>query len=206
MFRPLVLFLSLLLLLAAPTPAGAETRPSRAALQRVLELHARSSVRVRGPQRAGPGIIVGTDGQVLTAVGHVGPDSAQVMHAGNALSARVVLSSPSLQVAVVAGPQGTWPAAPVRLMPEGVAGRWVVGVMPARKKGQQDMPKATLAKAAPAPFFDVDLTLGPGSPLYDGDGRLVGVVVERRGRGARALPLSAVKAELTSATATVTPP
>ncbi|RKG75727.1 serine protease [Corallococcus exercitus] len=202
MFRPLVLIPALLcLLLALPTRAGAEARPSRADLQRVLELHARSSVRVRGPQHAGPGIIVGADGQVLTAVSLVGPESAQVEHAGNALTARVVLSSTVLQVAVVAGPQGAWPAAPVRLVPEGLAGRWVVGVMPARKKGQRDTPRATLAKAAPAPFFDVDLTLVPGSPLYDGDGRLVGVVVERRGRGARALPLSAVKAELASADA-----
>ncbi|NOK11098.1 MXAN_2756 family trypsin-like serine endoprotease [Corallococcus exercitus] len=202
MFRPLVLIPALLsFLLALPARAGAEARPSRADLQRVLELHARSSVRVRGPQHAGPGIIVGADGQVLTAVSLVGPESAQVEHAGNALTARVVLSSTVLQVAVVAGPQGAWPAAPVRLVPEGLAGRWVVGVIPARKKGQRDTPRATLAKAAPAPFFDVDLTLVPGSPLYDGDGRLVGVVVERRGRGARALPLSAVKAELASADA-----
>ncbi|MFB1479630.1 serine protease [Corallococcus sp. RDP092CA] len=202
MFRPPVLIPTLLcLLLAWPPPAGAEPRPSRADLQRVLELHARSSVRVRGPQHAGPGIIVGADGQVLTAVSLVGPDSVQVVHAGSALAARVVLSSTALQVAVVAGPQGTWPAAPVRLVPEGLAGRWVVGVLPARRKGQRDTPKATVAKAAPAPFFDVDLTLVPGSPLYDGDGRLVGVVVERRGRGARALPLSAVKAELASADA-----
>ncbi|AFE06297.1 serine protease [Corallococcus sp. CA054B] len=202
MFRPFLLVPALLwLLLALPSRAGAEARPSRADLQRVLDLHARSSVRVRGPQNAGPGIIVGADGQVLTAVCHVGPDSAQVVHAGNALTARVVLSSAALQVAVVAGPQGTWPAVPVRLVPEGLAGHWVVGVMPARKKGQRDTPRAAVAKAAPAPFFDVDLTLAPGSPLYDGDGRLVGVVVERRGRGARALPLSAVKAELASADA-----
>ncbi|RKH59726.1 MXAN_2756 family trypsin-like serine endoprotease [Corallococcus aberystwythensis] len=202
MFRPLVLIPALLcFLLALPSRAGTEARPSRADLQRVLELHTRSSVRVRGPQHAGPGIIVGADGQVLTAVSHVGPQSAQVEHAGNALMARVVLSSTVLQVAVVAGPQGVWPAAPVRLVPEGLVGRWVVGVMPARKKGQRETPKAALAKAAPAPFFDVELTLAPGSPLYDGDGRLVGVVVERRGRGARALPLTAVKAELASADA-----
>ena len=79
MFRPPVLIPTLLcLLLAWPPPAGAEPRPSRADLQRVLELHARSSVRVRGPQHAGPGIIVGADGQVLTAVSLVGPDSVQV--------------------------------------------------------------------------------------------------------------------------------
>lgn len=199
MFRPLLLVPTLLVFLVMPTRAGAEARPSRADLQRVLELHTRSSVRVRGPQQAGPGIIVGADGQVLTSVTHVGPQSAQVEHDGNALTARVVLSSAVLQVAVVAGPQGTWPAAPVRLVPEGLAGRWVVGVLPGRKKGQRDTPKAAVAKTAPAPFFDVDLTLAPGSPLYDGDGRLVAVVVQRRGRGARALPLSAVKAELASA-------
>ncbi|RKH21420.1 serine protease [Corallococcus praedator] len=200
MFRPLLFVLALLCLLVTPTRAGAEARPSRADLQRVLELHARSVVRVRGPQHAGPGIIVGADGQVLTAVAHVGPQSAQVEHAGNALTARVVLSSTVLQVAVVAGPQGAWPAAPVRLVPEGLAGRWVVGVTPGGK-GRRDTPRAAKAKAAPAPFFDVPLTLAPGSPLYDGDGRLVAVVVERRGKAVRALPLSAVKAELASADA-----
>ncbi|RYZ38151.1 MAG: serine protease [Myxococcaceae bacterium] len=198
MFRPLLFVLFLLLLLVTPTRAGAEPRPSRADLQRVLELHVRCVVRVRGPQHAGPGIIVGADGQVLTAVAHVGPQSAQVVHAGNALTARVVLLSTVLQVAVVAGPQGAWPAAPVRLVPEGFEGRWVVGVTPGGK-GQRDTPRAVKAKAAPAPFFDVPLALAPGSPLYDGDGRLVAVVVERRGRGVRALPLSAVKAELASA-------
>ncbi|MCY1045538.1 serine protease [Corallococcus sp. bb12-1] len=199
MFRPLLFVLALLLLLVTPTRAGAEARPSRADLQRVLELHARSVVRVRGPQHAGPGIIVGTDGQVLTAVAHVGPQSAQVEHAGNALTARVVLSSTVLLVAVVAGPQGAWPAAPVRLVPEGLAGHWVVGVTSGgggKGNARRDTPRAAKAKAAPAPFFDVPLTLAPGSPLYDGDGRLVAVVVERRGRSVRALPLSAVKAEL----------
>ncbi|RKG84706.1 MXAN_2756 family trypsin-like serine endoprotease [Corallococcus terminator] len=204
MFRPLLFVLALLLLLVTPTRAGAEARPSRADLQRVLELHARSVVRVRGPQHAGPGIIVGADGQVLTAVAHVGPQSAQVVHAGNALTARVVLSSTVLLVAVVAGPQGVWPAAPVRLVPEGLAGHWVVGVTPGgggKGSARRDTPRAAKAKAAPAPFFDVPLTLAPGSPLYDGDGRLVAVVVERRGRSVRALPLSAVKAELASAEA-----
>ncbi|MCY1034516.1 serine protease [Corallococcus sp. BB11-1] len=204
MFRPSVLVLALLFLLVTPTRAGAEARPSRADLQRVLELHARSVVRVRGPQHAGPGIIVGSDGQVLTAAAHVGAQSAQVEHAGNALTARVVLTSAVLQVAVVAGPQGAWPAAPVRLVPEGLAGRWVVGVMPAstgKGSARRDTPRAAKARAAPAPFFDVPLTLAPGSPLYDAEGRLVAVVVERRGKGVRALPLSAVKAELASADA-----
>lgn len=200
---PLVLFLCLL---ALPSLAG-EARPSRADLQRVMELHARSVVRVRGPRQAGPGVIVGSAGQVLTALGPVGEEftglnAATVEHDGKTLPARVVLASAALKVAVVAAPDGTYPAVPVRVLKdgEGLAGRWVVGVVPAAK-GQPARPVPAQASGAPAPFFDVPLALPAGSPVFDADGRLVAVVVQRHRRGCRVLPLGAVKVQLASAEA-----
>ena len=196
--------LILLCLIALPSLAG-EARPSRADLQRVMELHARSVVRVRGPRLAGPGVIVGSAGQVLTSLEPVGEEfvglnAATVEHDGKALPARVVLASAALKVAVVAAPDGTYPAAPVTLLKDGdsLEGRWVVGVVPAAK-GQPARPMAVRASSAPAPFFDVPLALPAGSPVFDADGRLVAVVVQRHRRGCRVLPLGAVKVRLAAA-------
>ncbi|WP_164017161.1 trypsin-like peptidase domain-containing protein [Pyxidicoccus trucidator] len=195
----------LLCLLALPSFAG-EERPSRADLQRVMELHARSVVRVRGPRQTGPGVIVGAAGQVLTSVESVGEEfvglnAATVEHDGKSLPARVVLANAALKVALVAAPDGTYPAVPVRLLKEGdsLAGRWVVGVVPGTK-GQPARPVSAQASGnAPEPFYDVPLALPPGSPVFDADGRLVAVVVQRHKRGCRVLPLGAVKVQLAAA-------
>ncbi|MCP3141071.1 MXAN_2756 family trypsin-like serine endoprotease [Pyxidicoccus xibeiensis] len=202
--------LPLLLCLAClPHPALAgEGRPSRADLQRVMEQHARSVVRVRGPKQASPGVIVGAAGQVLTSTepvggeAFVGLNAATVEHDGKALPARVVLANAALKVAVVAAPDGTYPAAPVKLLKEGdsLRGRWVVGVLPATK-AQPARPVSAQVGSAPAPFFDVPLALPAGSPVFDSDGRLVAVVVQRHRRGCRVLPLTEVKVQLASADA-----
>jgi hypothetical protein len=194
-------------LVALPSFAG-EGRPSRADLQRVMELHARSVVRVRGPKQSGPGIIVGAGGQVLTSVepvgeAFVGLNAATVEHDGKVLPARVVLANAALKVAVVAAPDGTYPAVPVKLLKDGdsLDGKWVVGVLPATK-GQPARPVAAQASGnAPEPFYDVPLALPAGSPVFDGDGRLVAVVVQRNRRGCRVLPLGEVKVQLASAEA-----
>jgi hypothetical protein len=188
-----------------PASAADKGRPSRADLQRVLELHTRSVVKVRGPKRTGTGVIVGAAGQVLTSVDplgeeYVGLNAATVEHEGKALPAKVMLASAALKVAMVAAPDGTYPAVPVKLLKEGEAltGRWVVGVLPAAK-GQPARPMSAQAGGAPAPFFDVPLALPAGSPVFDADGRLVAVVVQRHKRGCRVLPVSAVKVQLASA-------
>ena len=46
------------------------------------------------------------------------------------------------------------------------------------------------------------LALPPGTPLFDTNGRLVAVSVQRRGRGCRALPMDAVKRQLAPKVAT----
>lgn len=206
MSRLSILALACLALFAPAAHASArkpEPRPTRAALQKALEQHERSVVRVKGPRRSGPGVIVGRDGQVLTSVEHVSLDEdVKVQHGDATLPVKVVAANGILKFAVVAAPSGpAYPATAVRLQPEGFApGAWYIGVVRGRNK--QPTPKASQARKAPAPFFDVDLALSPGSPLFDAQGRLVAMVVQRRGAGARALPLGAVKSHLGAAAST----
>ncbi len=191
---PLVLFLFV-------TSVSAEERPSRADLQKVLAAHERSVVKVQGPREAGPGVIVGTGGQVLTSVRHISLEAAQVEYEGQTLPATVVLANAYLKVAVIAAPAGTYPAVPVRVDTGSPTGQWLIGVIPGRGK-KKDRPASARARKAPAPFFDVDLALPPGTPLFDSKGRLVAVSVQRRGRGCRALPLDVVKQQLATKVAT----
>ncbi len=196
-----LLALLALLVLAPPSAAtAAEGRPTRATLQKVMELHERSVVRVRGPRRTGPGVIVGSGGHVLTSVEHVSLDTgAEVRHDGHTLPASVVASNGTLKFAVVAAPSGSYPAVPVKVVPAGAVGEWFIGVVRGRDK--RDKPVAAQARKAPEPFFDVDLALAPGSPLFDASGKMVAVAVQRRGQGCRALPLGAVKLHLGTAAA-----
>ena len=153
-------------------------------------------VKVRGARREqGPGVIVGAEGQVLTSVSNVSLDVARVEFEGKTLPATVLLANAALKVALVAAPAGNYPAVPVQVAPGSPVGQWLIGVVPGRGK-QPDMPESAQALEAPAPFFDVDLALPPGSPLFDARGRLVAVSVQRQGRGCRALPLEAVKQQL----------
>ena len=178
---------------ASAAPPVAEARPTGAPLQTVQDLHERPVGGGRGPPGSRPGVIVGSEGQVLTSVKHVSLDEgSEVRHGDNTLPARLVKAHAPLKFAVVAAPSGTYPAVPVR--PDGVLGQWLIGVVKGRDK--RETPKVAQAREAPEPFLDVDLALEPGSPLFDAQGRLVAVVVEQRGRRARAVLLSAVKTHL----------
>ena len=185
--------LPLVLVLWATTAAAGE-RPTRADLQRALALHERSVVKVKGSKGAGPGVIVGTEGQVLTAVRHVELEAAQVEFERQLLPTTVLLADAALKVAVVAAPAGTYPAVPVQVAAASPVGQWLIGVEPG--PGRRQTPASALAREAPAPFIDVDLILPPGSPLFDTRGRLVAVSVQRQGRGCRALPLEVVRQRL----------
>jgi hypothetical protein len=168
-------------------------------MQRVLELHERSVVRVHGPRRAGPGVIVGSAGQVLTSVEHVSLEAAEVEFGGQRLTSSVVLANAALKIAVVAAPSGTYPSVPVKVLPEGLAGQWLIGVIQGRGKKAVSLPFTAVARGTKeGPFVDVDLPLPPGSPLFDVSGRLVALVVQRRNGGCRALPLASVKLQLAS--------
>lgn len=188
-----------LLLVLPPAAAGAE-RPTRADLQKAVELHERSVVRVLAPRRAGPGVIVGTEGQILTAVDHVSLETTEVEVGGQRLPASVVLANASLKVAVIAAPSGTYPSVPVKVSAESLDGQWLIGVIPGRGKKAPSQPfTAAARRAKQEPFLEVGIPFAPGTPLFDVQGRLVAVVVQRRTGGCRALPLSAVKLQLASA-------
>lgn len=199
----------LLLCLSLPARAEGAERPSRADLQKVLELYERSVVRVHGPRRAGPGVIVGSAGQVLTSVDHVSLETADVEFGGQRVTGSVMLANAYLKIAVVTAPSGIYPSVPVKVIPEGLAGQWLIGVLQGRGKKAVSMPFTAVARGAKGgakggsnePFVDVDLPLPPGSPLFDVSGRLVALVVQRQGGGCRALPLASVKLQLATTAA-----
>jgi hypothetical protein len=199
MRAPTLLRFALLCCVLALPAAAADAPPTRAALQRALEAHQRSTVEVQGPRSSGPGVIVGVDGQVLTSVHYVGLYEAGVLDArGGHRAAQVERASATLRVALLQlGGEGH-PAASVALLPERAQRPWLIGVVDAGGKRA----RAKAARAAPAhgPFLRVPLGLEPGTPLFDTQGRLVAVAVTRRGaRACDVLPLSAVKQQLGAA-------
>jgi hypothetical protein len=111
----------------------------------------------------------------------------------------VVLANASLKIAVIAAPSGTYPSVPVKVLPDGLDGQWLIGVVRGRGKRPAEPFTAVARRAKQEPFVDLDLPLTPGTPLFDTQGRLVALVVQRRPSGCRALPLSAVKLQLASA-------
>ncbi|KFE64806.1 trypsin-like peptidase domain-containing protein [Hyalangium minutum] len=194
--------LLLFLFLVLPPATAAAERPTRADLQKAVELHERSVVRVLASRKAGPGVFVGSEGQVLTAVDHVSLESTEVEFAGQRLAASVVLANAALKVAVVAAPSGTYPSVPVKVSADGLEGQWLIGVIRGKGKKAPSQPFTAVAqRSKQEPFVDVGIPFAPGTPLFDTQGRLVAVVVQRRTGGCRALPLSAVKLQLASASA-----
>jgi len=189
--------LALTLLLAAPSPP----RPGPAALQRALEAAERALVEVHGRRPGGAGVLVGAEGQVLTALRFVDTGGANVRLGTTVLGARLLLASPTLRVAVLhmVGP-GPYPAMPVRLQAP-AAGAWVVGiVLQADGTAEPRLGRLLHGPGEEGPWLEVSLRLPPGSLVLDGAGKLLGVVVESRTASALAAPLAAVRAELESAT------
>ncbi len=181
----------------------APSRPTHASLRKAYEQNVNSLVTVKHGKRSGPGVIVGAQGQVLTSVQHVGLEQATVVADGVEHDAQVIAANARLKIAVVQLPgsdAGVRWSAPA-ISEAGLArGQWVVGVVPASGRKKEPSPVAgrvMKSSSASAPFLLTDLALPPGSPLFDPRGRLVAVVVERAGRiGSRALPIAAVRAEL----------
>jgi hypothetical protein len=50
-----------------------------------------------------------------------------------------------------------------------------------------------VTRAAAGPWFEVSLRLPPGSPVLDGQARLVGVVISRRSSSSRVATLGSVR-------------
>lgn len=188
--------LALALLVAAPAPP----RPSSLALHRALEAAERALVEVHGRRPGGAGVLVGAQGQVLTALRFVDADGANVRLGSTVLGARLVLASQSLRVAVLnmVGP-GPFPSIPVQLESP-APGAWVVGiVLLPDGVAKPRLGRLVRVPTEVAPWLEVSLRLPPGSLVLDGSGKLLGVVVEERHRDSLAAPLAAVRAELETA-------
>ena len=187
MSSPLVAVLTALALgePAAPPP------PSPSALRRAAEAGGRAWVRVLGTG-TGPGVLVGTEGQVLTPEGLVHGTAALVDLGAARRTARVVERLKALRLVLLAiDGEGPFPAPAARLEPL-TPGEWVVGI---GADGKSPL-LGKVSRVAAGPWFEVSLRLPPGSPVLDRQARLAGVVTLRRSSSSRVAALSSVRAQL----------
>ena len=192
------LFLPLLALLSADSG----DRPSNAVLRRTYEGSRSSIVQVIGPKGSGTGIIVGAGGEVLTSVDYVGLNEAKVRWEGRELPARVTLANASLKVAMVEiSAPGSFSAVAVKLPESLQTGSWVLGFVGAgTSKPSVLVGTVTRSNSEETPFAETNIALAPGSPVFDGQGRMIALAVQRSGKKATlVLPLSKIKAQLASA-------
>ena len=187
------------LVLSSASVAAAPPRPTRAAQRKVIELNRRALVEVVGPRRSGTGVIVGAAGQVLTSVDHVGLHEAKVRREGKLLSARVLLASAELKVALLEiQPAGEFPAVPVRPRADLPEGMWLLGLSHSRRGQPLPLLSRVVRPAGErSAFLELSEPYAAGVPLFDLQGKLVALSVgNRKGRKGRALPVAAVKAQL----------
>jgi hypothetical protein len=169
---------------------AAAAPPSSSALRRAAEAGGKAWVRVLGSS-TGSGVLVGTDGQVLTPEALVHGTSALVELGAGRRTARVVerLTALGLVLLAIDG-DGPFPAPSARLEPV-LPGEWVVGIGADGKS-----PQLGQVRRVASGLFEVSLRLPPGSPVLDREARLAGVVTLRRGSSSRVAPLSTVRAQL----------
>lgn len=188
-----LLHLSLILNLAV----SAAPQPSRAALRRAVEADSSAAVQVRAGARLGPGLQVGASGEVLTTIDFITEAPSRLQRGEMTCEARLVHASAESRLALVACD------APLAESPIAVSGRelsagqWVIAVV--RSKRAASPRPVRLFAEKDGTLYSPPLPLG--TPLYDEQGRLAGLVSARERRGARVLPISALK-EHARATAT----
>jgi hypothetical protein len=181
------LLVAVLAALALGEPA-APPAPSPGALKRAAEAAGRAWVRVLGTGSA-PGVLVGADGQVLTLTALVHGSVALVELGDARRTARVVERLPSLGLVLLTiDGDGPFPAPAARLDAP-ASGEWVVGLGDDGRSPRL----GRVTKPAAGPWFEVSLSLPPGSPVLDGQARLVGVVTARRASSSRVATLGSVR-------------
>ena len=170
--------------------SAASPPPSSSALRRAAEAFPPASVRVLGTG-TGSGVLVGTDGQVLTPEGLVHGTSALVELGEARRTARVVerLTALGLVLLAIDG-DGPFPAPSARLEPV-LPGEWVVGIGADGKS-----PQLGKVSRVGSGLFEVSLRLPPGSPVLDRQARLAGVVTVRKNSSSRVAALSSIRAQL----------
>lgn len=187
------------LLFLAATSAFAATKPTPATMRKAYQVNQPAVVKVEGGPskkkiRSGPGVIVSRDGHVITSVDYVSIDSATLHIGDEVIPADVIVADAKMKIAVVKPRAGEYPASAVNADAKLANGDWLIAV--GRKKDGSFDPKAGQILKVGATFFETDIFLPQGTPLYDPKGRLVGVLVTNKGR---ALPLPPVKAKLNAA-------
>lgn len=196
--------------IAALLLAAAARKPTNAALRKAFENNAQAVVEVVGPHKSGAGVVVGASGQVLTSVDYVSLEEATVKVAGQPFRARVVMANAALKVAVVAvelpqaAPDAGAPPAfrppAVRLDETFAAGTELLAIV--RDQAGELAPRlveVSRGRQVTSPFVEVNAPLPNGTPLFDPQGRLVALAVQRRKSSARALPVPEVKGQLAEA-------
>ena len=198
MHRSVITLLGLLLISVPLQLRAAERAPTRAALKRALEAYRHSAVEVWNTERSarGAGVIVGTNGEVLTAASIASGRKAsefRVRLPDGPQPAVVSLQDDRLRVALLTLQSAASPsAAAVGALPANTRRPWLIGIERGTKGKLH--PRATRAQPGHGPFLDVDLKLDPGAPLFDSAGKLVAIVVERRNRTTcRVLPVATFK-------------
>jgi hypothetical protein len=189
--------LALPLLLLATCALAAE-RPTPATLRKAYLANQQSVVRIEGglkkKKRSGPGVIVSREGHIVTSVDYVSLDSATVFIGDEAIPVDVIVADARLKLAVVKPRAGEYQSSAVNAELKLQANDWLVAV--GRTKDNRFDPKAGQVLKVSALFFETDIFLPAGTPLYDPKGRLVAVLVTNKGR---ALPIGAVKLKLSEA-------
>lgn len=187
MSPPLV---AVLTALALGEPA-ASAPPTSSALRRAAEAGGRASVRVLG-SGSGAGVLVGGEGQVLTLISLVRGRAALVELGEARRTAYVVERLPALGLVLLAiDGDGPFPAPAARLEPP-ATGEWVVGF----GEGGAGPLLGRVTPGQGEPWFEVSLRLPPGSPVLDGQARLLGVVTARRATSSRVAALASIRAQL----------
>jgi hypothetical protein len=171
----------------APSP------PSASALRRAAEAGGRAWVRVQATA-SGPGVLVGADGQVLTVEYLLRGESALVQVAGTRRPAHLLQRLPSLGL-VLLGVEGEGPFEPPGTRDEPVTvGEWVVSVREAGAPPEL----GRVTRPPGGAWFEVSLSLAPGSPVLDARGKLLGIATTRIKKGTRVAALPAVRLQLQS--------
>lgn len=184
--------LRVLLFLLPLSALGAQ--PTRAALRRALEADERASVRVVGGARqgkAGRGTLVGAGGKVLTVVDFISLDDARVQQGAELHEAEVVSADAQSRLAIVScsalSQRVPVAASPAALHHTG----WAIAVVPGKR---EPVAKAVRLLAEKDGTFLIPTRLAPGTPLYDDQGRLLGLITRAAANGSRALSISALRA------------
>jgi hypothetical protein len=176
--------------LALGEPA-ASPPPSSSALRRAAEAGGRAWVRVLGSGTAA-GVLVGSEGQVLTVDGLVHGTAALVELGEARRTAHVVERLPAIGLVLLAI-DGDGPFSPPAARFEPLAtDEWVVGIGEDGKSPQL----GRVTRRSGGHWFEVSLRLPRGSPVLDGQARLVGVVTSRRTSSSRVTALSSVRTQL----------